>query len=223
MKYSKTNKIKLIILFIFFFHGNAISQIKKIEIQYGISGWYDKNQRELPEIEDKIFLNNNLMLGYNIFPHFSMGLSTNYYYDKYHSKGKYIILPDRILFEEWTIKHKQLGFGPYLKFSIGKSYRLSLIIDYNYAYGVSPHNSFVEHSVELTEYSSSEVNYITEYTTLNISIGKRISEHLILDILFKEQYTFNYRNIPETTMIFIPCYNQYFGIQFNYSFNLKNN
>lgn len=222
MKHLKFNKIKFIIFLFSIFSCNTVfSQVKKIEILYGISGWFDKNKRELPELENKIYLNNNIKLGYRVIPHLNIGISSNYYYDKYHSNSMHIILPDGGLFEEWIIKNKQIGFGPYIKFSVGNDFRLSLSSEFNYSFGVVNTISYVEWQ-EYTDKKTNKLNYTSKLFLFDINIGKKIYENLLINIFFKEQYVFVKDFSTKSSGIFKPYYQHYFGINLNYFFNIKN-
>ena len=211
----------LLLLSVIFFNNPAISQIKRFEIQYGINGLYEKNQREQPEIKKTYFLNNKLNLGYRLMPYLSIGVSSNYIFKKSYNKNNHIILPDKILFEQQISKDKNIGIGPYLKFSIGQNLNFSMASGFNYCLGAVNVVSSVEWQ-DYTEKNNNELSYTSKFVFLDLSIGKRVYDNFFINFSFNEQYIFFKKYSPKSSGIFKAYSRYYFGINFNYFFNLKN-
>lgn len=210
----------LILLSVIFFSHPATSQTKRFEIQYGIGGVYGKNQREKPEIKKTDFLNNKLNLGFRLLPYLSLGISSNYIFRKSYEKNYRLILPDKILFEQQIRKDKNIGIGPYLKFSIGQNFNFSMASGFNYCIGAVNIVSSTEWQ-EYTEKNNNELSYTSKFVFLDLSIGKRVYENFFINLSFNEQYVFFKKFSPNSSGIFKAYSRYYYGINFNYFFNLK--
>jgi len=214
MKNSKLILINnLLFFFILFFNFDVNSQTQGFELQYGTGGWYEKNKKELPEIENQIYWNNNIKIGYKILPFISFGLSTNYNFDKYYSKSNHILLPDKTLFEEYKIKDKKFGLGPYFKLSIGKNFIFSLKSEIIYSYGKINHNISTDFQNHI-DYQNYNIDYTSKVLSFELSLGKKIFNNLYLFLFFDEQYCF-FKKIQKNIT---DSYFQHFvGINLNYT------
>jgi hypothetical protein len=221
MKNSKLILINnLLFFFILFFNFDVNSQTQGFELQYGTGGWYEKNKKELPEIENQIYWNNNIKIGYKILPFISFGLSTNYNFNKYYSKSNHILLPDKTLFEELIIKNNNIGLGPYIKFSFGISFKLSVTLDYNYSFGEFNTFYIIDQQTYIEKHHY-DIKHNLKYIDFEIAIGKKISKKLYLNLFVNNSLIFFDKYLSQPLTIADPYYQNYIGINLNYIITFK--
>jgi hypothetical protein len=206
----------ILIVFLFFIISGILSaQEKKFELSYDISGWYEKEKRIEPSTGNTYFLNNNLKMGYKMCPFFSLGLSGNYYFKKYDSKTAAIKLVDGSLFQYYTDKNLEFAWGPYTKIGLGKKFKFSLLIEYNYSYGSNKYE--INEEWRNNSYSGQN-NYDIQYFATQIEIGKEMINNITVNLIFIEKLPFyDFSSLKLDSRSF----QKFVGVGVTYYLNLK--
>lgn len=192
------------------------SQEKKFELSYNISGWYKDNTKEF-NVGYTYSIDNNLLMGFNLTPLLSLGLSTNYFYSHYEDKSVTVYTSTDLYYEGSNSKKYEIGIGPYAKLAYGKNYRVYLIAEYNISYGSNISKLYNEYrNLNSTENN----NYYTQFLASEIGVGKKLSNCLYFNLFIKEQCTFMYKLLPiNPNEHFEPSFFTYFGFGIVYYFN----
>jgi hypothetical protein len=221
-------KLAFILLFLSLINSIYSQELKKFELGYNISGWYEHNAVG-SIVENTYYINNNLKTGYNLTSFISLGLSTNFFNNYFKEKHGFIYTSTIKYYEGANVKQFEIGTGPYAKVAIGKNFRFFLTVEYNFSYGLFISKQYNEW-VEYNGWDNSSTNftyknkYITHYLASEIGVGKRLSNCLFLNLFVRRQYTFIYKLLPvNPNMTFTPSFQTYIGFGLAFNFNLIKN
>jgi len=213
---------KNIIFFLFCIITHFVSSqdFKKIDFEYNVSVWIEKNN-DYDERNRFLYLNNNSRISFPIFPFVNVGLSVNHHYNRYKAYIPYIYTPERRFYDIWTTSVTEFCAGPFIKIIYDKKITFFLSIDYNLGNGRNTFTSFNEYK---NSTSNGNDSFFEQYFIYQIGLGKKLNDSFSLNCFFQKRHIFYYKyKSTDSDNHKVSIYQNYIGIGAIYHFNFKNN